>query len=82
MLFNEKADQGVPVVLLNVPYRKDKRDHRGGEFCWNHGPVGRPVGHAVFSISLIASRHMSNCVARERKEGTEKSARGECVRVQ
>lgn len=59
--------------------RKDKRDHRGGEFCWNHGPVVRPVGHAVFSISYI--RHMSNRVVKKRKEGTEKSAEGACVGV-
>lgn len=78
---NEEADQGVPVVLLNVPCRKDKRDQRGGEFCWNCGPVVRPVEHAVFSISHVASRHMSNLVVRERKEGTEKSAEVECVEV-
>lgn len=78
---NEQAEQGVPVVLLNVPCRKDKRDQSGGEFCWNHGPVVRPVGHAIFSISHIASRHMSNRVVKERKESTEKSAEGECVRV-
>lgn len=56
-----------------------KGTHRGGEFCWNHGPVVRPVGHAIFSISHI--RHMSNRVVRERKEGTERSAEGECVGV-
>lgn len=76
---DEEADQGVPVVLLNVPRRKDERDYSGGELRWNHGPVVRPVGHAAFSMSRIASRHMSNRVVRERKEGTERSAGGECV---
>lgn len=69
------------MVLLNVQCRKDKRDLRGGEFCWNHGPVVRPVGHVIFSISHIASRHMSNRVVTGRKEGTENSAEGECVAV-
>lgn len=76
---NEEADQGVPVVLLNVPCRKDERDCRGGELCWNHGPVVRPVGRAAFSMSPIANRHMSNRVVRERKEGTERRAGGGCV---
>lgn len=78
---NEETNQGVPVVLLSVLCNKDKRDRRGGEFCWNHDPVVRPVGHAIFSISHIASRHMSNHVAQERKKSTEKSVAGERVGV-
>lgn len=69
------------MVLFSVLCKKDERDHERGEFCWNHGPVVRPMGHATFSISHIASRHMSNGVVRERKEGTEKSAEGERVRL-
>lgn len=72
---NEETNQGVPVVLSSMPYNKDEREQRGGEFSWSHDLVVRPVRHAVFSISHLTSRHMSNCVVQE------KSTVGEFVAV-
>lgn len=69
---NEETNRGVPVVLFSVPYNKDEREHRGRELSWNHDLVVRPVRHAVFSISHLTSRHMSNCVV-------QKSPAGECI---
>lgn len=64
------------MVLFSVLRRKDERDHKRGEFFWSHGPVVQPMGHATFSISHIASRHMSNRVVKGKKRRDQKERRG------